>query len=53
MRKDKPLTFTLHIGGKQVDTLTDEQAEKMAKRAGEALSRYYATRPDEFKKIKT
>lgn len=53
MRKDKPLTVTIYIGGKQVDRLTDEQAEKMAQRVGEAMSIYYAAHPEEFKKIKT
>lgn len=53
MRKDKPLTVTLHIGGKQVDRLTDEQVEKMAHKVGETMSTYYTAHPDEFKKIKT
>lgn len=52
MRKDKPLTFTLHIGGKQVDTLTEEQREKLAKRLSETMSTYYTAHPDEFLKIK-
>jgi hypothetical protein len=53
MRKDKPLTVTLHIGGKQVDRLTDEQCEKLAQKVGEAMSTYYTAHPEEFKKIKT
>jgi hypothetical protein len=53
MRKDKPLTVTLHIGGKQVDRLTDEQCEKLAQKVGETMSTYYTAHPDEFKKIKT
>ena len=53
MRKDKPLTFTLHIGGKQVDTLTEEQREKLAQRLSEAMTTYYTAHPEEFKKIKT
>ena len=48
----KPLTVTLHIGGKQVDTLTDEQRERMAQRLSKAMSLYYTTHLDEFKKIK-
>lgn len=50
--KQKPLTVTLHIGGKQVESLTDEQAEKMAERLSEVMSRYYTTHPEEFLKIK-
>ena len=52
MRKDKPLTFTLHIGGKQVDTLTEEQREKLSQRLSEAMSIYYAAHPEEYKRIK-
>ena len=53
MRKDKPLTFTLYIGGKQVDTLTEEQREKLAQRLSESMSRSYAATPEEFKKLKS
>jgi hypothetical protein len=48
----KPLTVTLHIGGKQVDTLTPEQREKMAQRLSEVVSAYYTSHVDEFLKIK-
>lgn len=48
----KPLTVTLHIGGKQVETLTDEQREKMAQRFSEAVSLYFTAHPEEFKKLK-
>lgn len=50
--KNTPLTVTLHIGGKQVDTLTDEQRERMAKRLSETMSRYYTNHPEEYRKIK-
>lgn len=48
----KPLTATIHIGGKQVDKLTEEQLERMAQRLTEAMSIYYTAHLDEFKKIK-
>lgn len=51
--KRRELTFTLHIGGKQVDTLTEEQREKMAQRLSEAMSIYYTAHPEEFKKLKS
>ena len=51
MRKDKPLTFTIHIGGKQVDKLTEEQCKKMMQRLSEAMSSYYAAHPEEFKRL--
>ena len=50
--KDTKLTVTLHIGGKQVDTLTAEQSERMAERLTEAMSSYYTAHPDEFAKLK-
>ena len=50
--KNTPLTVTLHIGGKQVDRLTEEQCERMADRLSETMSRYYTANPNEFKKIK-
>ena len=50
--KNKPLTFTLHIGGKQVETLTEEQRQRMADRLSEAMSLYYTAHPDEYRKIK-
>ncbi len=50
--KDTKLTVTLHIGGKQVDRLTDEQCERMADRLSETMSRYYTAHADEYMKIK-
>lgn len=52
MPKQKPLTVTLHIGGKQVERLTEEQAEKMAQKLSDAMSLYYTANPNEFKDIK-
>ena len=49
---NKPLTVTLHIGGKQVDKLTPEQCEKMAQKLSETMSRYYTSHADEYQKIK-
>lgn len=50
--KSKPLTVTLHIGGKQVDTLTAEQRERMAQKLSEVVSRYYSAHPEEYLKLK-
>lgn len=52
MSKDKSLTVTLHIGGKQVDKLTAEQSERMAQRLSEAMSLYYTAHPEEYSKLK-
>ena len=47
----KPLTVTLHIGGKQIEKLTDKQKEEMAKKLSESMSIYYTAHPEEFKKL--
>ena len=47
------LTVTFHIGGKQVEALTEEQLEKMSERLSETMSTYYTAHPDEYRKIKT
>ena len=49
---NKPLTVTLHIGGKQVDKLTAEQCEQMAQRLTDTMSLYYTAHLDEYQKIK-
>ena len=46
--KQKKLTVTFYIGGKQVDRLTSEQCERMA----QTLSVYYTAHPDELKALK-
>lgn len=48
----KTLTVTLHIGGKQVETLTEEQRNRVAKRFSEATSIYYTAHPEEYVKLK-
>ena len=53
LAKDKKgLTVTFFVGGKQVESLTDEQKEKMADRLSKATSIYYSSRMSEFGKIK-
>ena len=49
---NKKLTVTLHIGGKQIEKLTDEQVGKMAERLSETMSRFYTANPLEIKQIK-
>lgn len=49
--KSKPLTVTLHMGGKQIESLTDEQADRMAKRLSEVVSRYYGNHLSEYAKL--
>ena len=49
----KPLTVTFFVGGKQVDSLTAEQSERMAKRMGDAMSIYYTSHLSEYEKIES
>ena len=49
---NKPLTVTLHMGGKQIDKLTPEQCEQMAQRLSETMSRYYSRNISELQKMK-
>lgn len=48
----KALTVTLHIGGKQIEKLTADQSERMARRLSEAMSVYYTSHPEEYANIK-
>ena len=48
----KELTVTLHIGDRQIETLTEEQRERMAQKLSETMSRYYSLHPDEYKRMK-
>ncbi len=52
VKKNRPLTVTLHIGGEQVDKLSDKQLERMSERLYEAMSLYYAAHTEEYLKIK-
>ena len=49
--KKKELTVTLYIGGKQVDALTAEQSERIAKRLGETMSTYYTSHFHEYERM--
>lgn len=50
--KTKAITCTFFVGGKPVKELSTEHLDKMAKRIGETLSRYYSVHPEEYKNIK-
>ena len=51
--KGTKLSVTLHIGGCQVESLTPEQSERLAKRLCETMSIYYTAHTEEYQKIKT
>ena len=50
--KENKLTVSIHIGGKQVESLTNEQCERVSERLSEAMSLYYTANPEEYSKIK-
>lgn len=50
--KKSNLTVTLHIGGKQVESLSKEQTTRMAERLTEVMSLYYTAHPEEYKELK-
>lgn len=51
--KNKPLTCTFYVGGKQVECLTEQQRDIIAQRLSAAMSDYYTAHPEEYIKIKT
>ena len=51
MAKIKAETWTYYVNGEKGDKLTDEQCDRICEMLSEAMSRYYAAHPDEFKKL--
>jgi hypothetical protein len=51
-KEKKQLTVTLHIGDKQIDTLTTEQRERMANRLSQAMNLYYSSHPMEYEQMR-
>ena len=51
MAKQQKLTYTIYVGGVQVDKLTPEHKQKMGQRLSEAMSLYYTAHPDEYRKL--
>jgi hypothetical protein len=49
--RGKPLTFTLYIGDKQVDTLPEDYLERMCERLSERMSLYYSNHPEKYLKF--
>jgi hypothetical protein len=47
----KELTCTFYINGEKVDSLSEEQLERMSERLSKAMSRYYSDRPEEYIKL--
>ena len=51
-KEKNKLTVTLYVGGKQVESLTAEQSERIAERLSKSMSLYYTSHADEYQKIK-
>lgn len=51
-KEKKGLTVTLFIGDKQIEELTPEQSERLAKRLSKTMSSYYSAHPSEYQKLK-
>ena len=51
-KEKKGLTVTLFIGDKQIEELTPEQSERLAKRLSKMMSSYYSAHPSEYQKLK-
>lgn len=47
----KELTCTFYWGGKQVERLTPEQIDLMARRMSETMSTYYTRHPEEYARL--
>ncbi len=51
-RKSKPLIVELFVGDQKIETLTEEQKERMAERLSVNMSLYYTQHPEEYAKLK-
>lgn len=51
--KNKPLTCTFYVGGKQVSELSPQHLDRMAEKLSEVMSRYYSNHPEEYAKLKS
>ena len=50
-KEKKRLTVSLFIGDKQIETLTNEQRERMAERLSKTMSIYYSSHSSEYNQI--
>ena len=50
-KEKKKLSVEIYVGGKKVETLTEEQRNRVAERFGKALSLYYSNHPEEYEKV--
>ena len=51
--RHKTLTCSLHIGGKQVETLTEEQRQRLTDKFAAAVNLYFTAHLEEFMMLKT
>ena len=50
--RSKKLTCSFYVGGKQVESLTEEQSKRIADKLATALSLYYTAHPEEYQALK-
>lgn len=50
--KKAQLTVTYYIGNTQIERLSEEQLETMAKRLSDTMSLYYSAHPEEYKRLR-
>ena len=48
----KKLTVTFHIGGEQVERLSEEQSKRVAEQLSKTMSIYYTAHPTEYQNLK-
>ena len=47
----KKITVKLYIGNQEIETLTEEQRQKIAERLSKEMSLYYTNNPNEYEKV--
>ena len=50
--KNKEITVSFWLNGKQITKLTEEQKDVLAERLSRAMSAYYTAHPEEYKLLK-
>lgn len=50
-KEKKEITYSFYVGDKKVDTLTQEQCDRMCQKLSEVMSLYYSQHPEEFEAL--
>lgn len=49
--RNKPITVTLFVGERQVQTLSTEQREALSRRLSRNMSTYYTAHPEQYERL--